>query len=97
MGGALPHIPVGSLLILCQAIGPFPSGMREHPMMASPLHAFPSKTGNPDMDVDFALRPYNEKDLWPSELAEGGHVGWSKFDTAYDGWVQVSFDKRNVE
>lgn len=63
------------------------SGMREHPLLASPLHAFPHR--HPDPDVDFALRAYGEGD-WPSELPTGGRAGWSRFD-AEDGEVVISY------
>lgn len=61
--------------------------MREHPLLASPLHAFPHKHN--DADVDFALRPYGSGE-WPSELPTGGRARWATF-TEQDGEVVVSY------
>lgn len=63
--------------------------MREHPLTASPLHAF--ATGGRDPDLDFAFRWDEEKDSWPSELSDGGRVGWTKFHTGEDGWTEVAY------
>ncbi|KAL7421865.1 hypothetical protein Q5752_003636 [Cryptotrichosporon argae] len=61
------------------------SGMREHPLLASPLHASTEAA-----DVDFARRQYDVADAWDSELADGGAVGWRRFD-ANEGRVAVSY------
>jgi len=63
--------------------------MREHPLTASPLHAFvPS---NEDADVAFAKAVYDENFTWPSELADGGRVGWKRFKEDANGWVNVRY------
>jgi hypothetical protein len=67
------------------------SGMREHPMMGSPLAAFLPRTEYQDPDVDFARRPYDPDETWPSELSFGGRVGWSRFTTEETGWVEISY------
>lgn len=56
--------------------------------MASPLSAltFPG-----DPDLDFALRPYDETNSWPSELPTGGRVGWKLFEATDDEWLEVSY------
>ncbi|WWD17332.1 hypothetical protein CI109_101772 [Kwoniella shandongensis] len=72
-----------------EAIGPFPSGMREHPLTGSPLAAFSDPSHDPD--VAFARLSYDKKATWPSELAFGGRVGWKKFETGSDGWLEVSY------
>jgi hypothetical protein len=61
--------------------------MREHPLLASPLHAFPHDHLDPD--VDFAFRTYGEGD-WPSELPTGGRAGWSTFEEK-GGEVVISY------
>lgn len=61
--------------------------MREHPLVASPLHAFAHKHGDPD--IDLALRPFGEGS-WPSELPTGGRAGWGEF-IEKDGEVTVSY------
>ncbi|WVQ99381.1 hypothetical protein IAU59_006514 [Kwoniella sp. CBS 9459] len=74
-----------------EAVGPFPCGMREHPMMGSPLAAFV----RPDEDPDriFASREYDESETWPSELGDGGRVGWKKLTTGADGFTEISYPK----
>ncbi|WRT66336.1 uncharacterized protein IL334_003291 [Kwoniella shivajii] len=72
-----------------EAVGPFPSGMREHPIIASPLAAYLDPSTDPD--IDFAFRPYNESETWPSEIGNGGKVGWKTFDLKDDGWLEVSY------
>ena len=57
--------------------------------MASPLAAFLPTDADPDLE--FARRPYDESETWPSEVATGGRVGWSKFTTDRDGWVEISY------
>jgi hypothetical protein len=59
--------------------------------MATPLHAYPPRIPNADPDVDLALRPYDTTDTWPGELATGGSVGWTRFNTGEDGWVEVKY------
>ena len=39
----------------------------------------------------FARLPYNTEQTWPSELADGGQVGWKRFHADKDGWVNVSY------
>lgn len=70
-------------------MGPFPSGMREHPLLASPLYAFPPLDGT-HPDVDFALRPYGEGD-WPSAYPTGGRAQWASFKADDQGEIAVSF------
>lgn len=65
--------------------------MREHPFIATPLHAFPRTTFPDDPDVDFARRPYDSQETWASELAVGGRVGWKKFKTGQDGWTEIYY------
>lgn len=65
------------------------SGMREHPLTASPLHAFVEY--GVDADRAFAASKYDETATWPSELAQGGRVGWDRFKRGADGWVEVSY------
>ncbi|WVR07026.1 hypothetical protein IAU60_004065 [Kwoniella sp. DSM 27419] len=72
-----------------QAVGPFPSGMREHPLMASPLSGFLDPTK--DSDADFAFRPLVEDESWPSELGDGGRVGWKTFQMSPQGDLKVSY------
>ncbi|WWC89334.1 uncharacterized protein L201_004255 [Kwoniella dendrophila CBS 6074] len=72
-----------------EAVGPFPSGMREHPLVGSPISAYLDSSIDPD--VDFALRPFNEKETWPSEIGNKGKVGWQKFVTGKDGWLDISY------
>jgi hypothetical protein len=66
------------------------SGMREHPFTASPIDNSPN---NPslDPDADFALRPYDIKETFPSALAPGGRVGWSRFSADKEGYLKVSY------
>ncbi|ORX36656.1 hypothetical protein BD324DRAFT_626687 [Kockovaella imperatae] len=73
-----------------EVVGPFPAGMREHTIFGSPLHAFPPSSGE-DVDIDFARRPFNTSDTWPSELAVGGHVEWSTFEMEEDGKLDIAF------
>ena len=68
-----------------------PSGMREHPFMCTPLAAFEPETYPADPDVDFAKRPYDEDETWPSELGNGGRVGWRRFEIGEDGWLEISY------
>ncbi|WVF71435.1 hypothetical protein IAT40_006239 [Kwoniella sp. CBS 6097] len=72
-----------------EGVGPFPSGMREHPLMGSPLAAFidPSK----DPDRNFAHRTYDESETWPSALGRSGRVGWEKFAVGEEGFVDISY------
>ncbi|KAK8864370.1 hypothetical protein IAR55_001618 [Kwoniella newhampshirensis] len=72
-----------------EAIGPFPSGMREHPLTASPLAAFFDTSVDPD--VAFARLPCDVQTTWPSELGYEGRIGWTKFETGSDGWLEVSY------
>jgi hypothetical protein len=65
--------------------------MREHPFVASPLSAFTTSVFPADTDVDFARRLRNEAETWPSELGFGGRIGWKRFHTGRDGWVEVSY------
>lgn len=64
--------------------------MREHPLLASALHAFPRPGGHSNSDIDFARRPYGEGDF-PSELPFGGRAGWARFTASSDDTVNVSF------
>lgn len=57
--------------------------------MASPLHALTPR--RKDADIQFAFGPYDEDQTWPSELSDGGRVGWSKSQTGTDGWVEVAY------
>jgi hypothetical protein len=63
--------------------------MREHPLTGSPIDAFLYDT-SADPDVDFATRPYDEKETFPSAIGLGGRVGWSRF-TSSEGRVKVSY------
>jgi len=67
------------------------SGMRENPLTASPLHAFAGRTVPQDADVDFARRPYDESETWPSTYGFGGRVGWKTFEAKEDGDITVSY------
>jgi hypothetical protein len=67
--------------------------MREHPLMHTLLHAYQAKDSNLDVDVDLALRTFDDKETWPSPLATGGRVGWTRFTTGKDGWVEIDFDQ----
>ena len=69
------------------------SGMREHPLTGSPIDAFPH-SASLDPDIDFATRPYDEKETFPSAMGPGGRVGWSRFSSS-DGRVKVSYP--NIE
>ncbi|RXK38309.1 hypothetical protein M231_04482 [Tremella mesenterica] len=73
-----------------QAVGPFPSGMREHPFAYSPLSA---SIGDDDDDADiaFARLPYDFHQTWPSEMGVGGRVGWTEFQSDSQGWVAVKY------
>ncbi|WVQ72559.1 hypothetical protein IAR50_002116 [Cryptococcus sp. DSM 104548] len=73
-----------------EGIGPFPIGTREYPLIGSPLAAFTDSLAV-DPDVEFALRPVNEGDKWPSELCTGGTASWSHFKEGKDGWVDVKY------
>lgn len=86
---ALDRLELGSTW---EVIGPFPSGMREHPLSGSPLDAFPYDPSL-DPDVDSARRPYNPTETFPSYLGFGGTVSWSKFtsNASEDGWVEISY------
>lgn len=57
--------------------------------MASPLAAFLSPKCDPDLD--FARRPYDESETWPSELVFGGEIGWTTFETGPDGWTEILY------
>nr|XP_019010945.1 uncharacterized protein I206_04250 [Kwoniella pini CBS 10737]OCF49726.1 hypothetical protein I206_04250 [Kwoniella pini CBS 10737] len=63
--------------------------MREHPLINSPLSAFLDPPIDPDMD--FAFRPYDEEETWPSEIGKGGKVGWKKFKVGNDGTLEISY------
>lgn len=63
--------------------------MREHPLMASPLAAFVPPHQDPD--VDFAKKPYDADETWPSEFGSSGRVGWKRFTTGQDGWTEISY------
>lgn len=63
--------------------------MREHPLTASPLHAFVPRGVDPD--VDFAKRPYDRTENWPSELGDDGRVGWNTFAQNQEGWLDISY------
>ncbi|WVW83889.1 hypothetical protein I302_105911 [Kwoniella bestiolae CBS 10118] len=76
-----------------EAVGPFSSGMREHPLTGSPLSAFLDPSIHPD--VDFALRPYKDDETWPSEIGNAGRVGWKKFKEGDDGWIEISYPEIN--
>ncbi|BEI80034.1 hypothetical protein CcaverHIS002_0105630 [Cutaneotrichosporon cavernicola] len=75
-----------------EAAGPFPAGMREHPLTASPLAAFgrfSDTAAYTDPELAFAHATYGEGD-WPSELPTGGRAGWATFDDK-DGEVEVAY------
>ncbi|OCF74661.1 hypothetical protein I204_05041 [Kwoniella mangroviensis CBS 8886] len=76
-----------------EAVGPFPSGMREHPLTGSSISAFLDPSIDPDLD--FASRPYEDDESWPSELGNGGRVGWKEFQTGNDGWLDISYPEIN--
>ncbi|KAI9027606.1 hypothetical protein CLU79DRAFT_832973 [Phycomyces nitens] len=59
-----------------QILGPFPIGMREQDFGADPLEAYGG----------FYRLPYSEQARYPSELVDGGLVGWSSVE-ATDGQV----------
>ncbi|OCF36867.1 hypothetical protein I316_01464 [Kwoniella heveanensis BCC8398] len=63
--------------------------MREHPLMGSPLAPFVDL--NEDPDRNFAQRPYDESETWPSELGQGGKVRWKRFPVGADGFTNVVY------
>nr|XP_018263092.1 uncharacterized protein I303_04583 [Kwoniella dejecticola CBS 10117]OBR85250.1 hypothetical protein I303_04583 [Kwoniella dejecticola CBS 10117] len=63
--------------------------MREHPFTHSPLSAFLDPSLDPD--INFAQRPYDDSETWPSEICDGGRVGWRRFEVGEDGWLEVSY------
>ena len=72
--------------------------MREHPYLASPLHAYtPGHTSqeiiSEDLDVRFARQAYDERYTIPSDLATGGRIAWARFKEDRDGWVIVRYPK----
>lgn len=67
--------------------------MREHPFLASPLHAWPPRDGT-HPDIDFAIRLYGEGD-WPSAYPTGGRAGWAQFKASDDGVLAVAFPEVN--
>ncbi|ODO08851.1 hypothetical protein L198_00585 [Cryptococcus wingfieldii CBS 7118] len=77
-----------------EGIGPFPIGTREYPLIGSPLAAFTESLAV-DPDIEFALRPANAADRWPSELCTGGTTSWSQFKEEADGWVDVKYPEVN--
>ena len=58
-------------------------------MTSTSLHAFANIKD--DADIAFARAKYDDKESWPSELADGGRVGWKKFREDADGWVSVKY------
>lgn len=64
------------------------SGTRELPFQGSPLAAY--STPSVDPDIEFAHRPYNPEETWPSELGNGGRVSWSRFEAKGD-WLEISY------
>lgn len=60
-------------------------------MIGSPLAAFLPRSEYQDPDVDFARRPYDPDETWPSELGFGGRVGWRRFITGDSGWVEIAY------
>ncbi|RKO85506.1 hypothetical protein BDK51DRAFT_33247, partial [Blyttiomyces helicus] len=73
----------GSLDFETATIGPFPHGSRE--LGVDPLSAYGG----------FEWLPYSDTERYPSELADGGYVGWSKVESNSDGTVGP-FDYPNV-
>lgn len=64
--------------------------MREHPLTGCPLSAWPSDS-DVDPDVDFATRPYNAEETFPSAMGNKGRVGWSRVEAGHDGHVRISY------
>jgi len=58
-------------------------------MTCSPLHAF-GKMGH-DADIAFSRAEYDEEETWPSQLADGGRVGWKRFEEDDEGWTSVKY------
>lgn len=78
-----------------EALGPFPAGTREHPLISSSAYAF-LVNGTSDPDVAFARLPYDASEAgttWPSALGRDGRVGWDAFETQEDGYVEVKYPK----
>lgn len=70
--------------------------MREHPLTASPLSAFPHDRSL-DPDVDFARRPYDPSQMFPSSLGIGGRVGWSRFRAIDNGHIRIKYRYDQVD
>ncbi|KAF9920816.1 hypothetical protein FBU30_009253 [Linnemannia zychae] len=64
-----------------QILGPFPTGMREQDFGADPLEAFGG----------FRQLKYDTTAKFPSELAQGGLVGWNTTEVDWYGWTNVHF------
>ncbi|KAF9977868.1 hypothetical protein BGZ73_004623 [Actinomortierella ambigua] len=64
-----------------EILGPFPSGMREQDFGADPLEPYGG----------FRSLRYDPHARFPSELANGGTVGWHKASQDEEDWVSVLF------
>lgn len=76
-----------------EALGPFPAGTREHPILSSPVYAFLANvTRNPD--YAFSQLPFDASEAgrnWPSALGRDGKVGWETFESQADVYVEVKY------
>ena len=44
-----------------------------------------------DADIAFSRAEYDEEETWPSQLADGGRVGWKRFEEDDEGWTSVKY------
>jgi predicted esterase len=70
-----------SLPRVWEALGPFPHGTRE--VGYDPLSSFGG----------FESLPFSTSDQYPSELADGGYVGWKRIESSQDGSVTIQYDE----
>jgi hypothetical protein len=72
-------------------LGPFPIGNRE--LGSDILESFGKSID--DIWIDFKRNHYNSTVTYPSELADGGRVGWKRFNSDSSGNVQLNYDEKD--
>jgi hypothetical protein len=76
-----------------QAIGPFPAGTREHPLLSSPIYAFlrNSEYSSPDHELALDERLFKKGQVVQSPLCKARRCTAASFEMGEDGWTRVSY------